>query len=70
MRFTLHARIEIAVVATLLLGSCFDGPSLTDKQRDEVEDIAGDAAADAIAEDGKVQELESRIAEIESRLNM
>jgi hypothetical protein len=65
LKLNLHARIEIAVVAALLLGSC-DGPGLSDKQRDEVEDIA-----DAVAGDNdKINELESRISEVESRLNI
>ena len=56
MRLNLHARMEIAAVAALLLGSCAgDGPSLTDKQRDEVSDVAADAAAE------QVSDLESRV---------
>lgn len=67
MRLNLHARIEIAAVAALLLGSCSgDGPRLY--THDEIADIAADAAADVAAE--QVSELESRVAEIESRLSM
>ena len=69
MRLNLHARIEISVVAALLLGSCSgDGPRLY--THDEIADIAGDAAGDVIADDDKVRELESRIEAIESRLNI
>ena len=67
MRLNLHARIEIAAVVALLLGSCAgDGPRLY--THDEIQDIAADAAADVAAE--QVSELESRVAEIESRLNI
>ena len=69
MRLNRHARIEIGIVAALLLGSC-DGPGLSNKQRDEVGDIAGDVAGDAIADDDKVRELEDRITAIEQRLNI
>lgn len=69
MRLNLHARIEIAIAATLLLGSC-GGPGLSENQRDEVGDIAGDVAGDVIADDAKVRELESRVEAIEQRLEM
>lgn len=69
MRLNLHARIEIGVAAVLLLGSC-EGPGLSNKQRDEVGDIAGDVAGDVIADDEKVRELERRIVAIEQRINM
>lgn len=65
MRLNLHARFEIAVAAALLLGSC-DGPSLTEKQRDEVEDMADDVVTDS----EKVRGLESRVEAIEQRLNI
>jgi hypothetical protein len=69
MRLNLHARIEIGLVAVLLLGSC-DGPGLSNKQRDEVGDIAGDVAGDVVTDDEKVRELERRIEAIEQRLNI
>jgi hypothetical protein len=49
LKLNLHARIEIAVVAVLLLGSCDGG--LSDERRDEIADIAADAAADMIADE-------------------
>jgi hypothetical protein len=52
----------------LALCGC-DGPSLTDKQRDEVGDIAGDVAYDTVTEHEKVKELEARIDELERKLN-
>jgi hypothetical protein len=48
------------------LSSC----ALTDKQRDDVADIASDAAVDAINDSDKISQIESRLDEIESRLNM
>lgn len=66
MKFTIHAKVEVAIVAALLLGSC----SLTDAQKDEVGDIAGDVAYDIVLEHEKITDLESRVSEIESRLNM
>ena len=65
MRFNLHARIEIAAIGLLLLGSC-DGPSLSEKQRDEVEDIADSVVSD----NDKVHELQGRIEALEQKLNM
>lgn len=61
MRLTLHARIEIAVVAALLLGSC-GKPEWDDRL-----DVADVNARNAIY---RVNELESRVDDIESRLNM
>ena len=55
MRLTLHAKIEFAIVAALLLGSC----------KAEWEDRLD--VADALAH---AADLESRVSEIESRLNM
>lgn len=61
MRLNLHARIEIAIAATLLLGSC---------GRPEWEsnlDVAATNARNAIYQ---VNELESRVSAIEQRLGM
>lgn len=67
MRLTLHARVEISAVMLLLLASCnSSGNQFSDKERDEIEDLAFDAATDAIADSN----LEGRISEIEQRLNM
>ena len=60
MRLTIHARIELTIVAALLLGSC------TPEWEDRI-DVADVNARNAIY---KVNELESRVSEIESRLNM
>lgn len=68
MRLNLHARIEIAAVALLLLGSCDSNPALTEKQRDEVSDIAGDAAFEAV--NSKVSALEDRVDALEEKLDM
>ncbi len=61
MRFNLHARIEIAAVAALLLGSC-GKPEWDDRL-----DVADVNARNAIY---RVNELEGRVEEIEERLNM
>lgn len=66
MKLNLHARIEIAAVATLMLTSC----SLDDQQRDEVADIADDVAYDTVLEHESVTDLEARVSAIEERLNM
>lgn len=61
MKLNLHARIEIAAVALLLLGSC-DRPEWEDRL--DVADVNGRNAL------YRVNELESRVEEIEMRLNM
>ena len=66
MHLNLHARIEIGLVGALLLGSC----TLDDEQKDEVADIAADVAYDVVLEHDSVTDLEGRVADIESRLNM
>ncbi|WP_295443289.1 hypothetical protein [Sphingorhabdus sp. EL138] len=83
-----RALIGVGLAFTFLLGSCAqdstDKSEFTDAQRDEITDIAGDAAGDAIADDEKIleleqsieekdqkiQEIEGRIYEIERRLEM
>lgn len=58
---------ELAIAAGLLLSSCSgDGPRL--RSHDEIEDIASDVAYDAIADSDRIAELESRIEELERRL--
>lgn len=54
--------------AALALFGC-DGPSLTEKQQDEVDDIAEASAHDAIKEDDRINDLESRIAELERKVD-
>lgn len=60
MRLTLHAKIEIAVVAVLMLGSC-------KAEWEERLDVADVNARNALAH---AADLESRVSEIEERLNM
>lgn len=60
LKLNAHARIEIALVAVLLLGSC--KPAWEEKL-----DIADVNARNAI---NRVNSLESRVSDIESRLNM
>ena len=60
MRLNLHARIEIAAVAVLLLSSC--APDWEDRL-----DVADVNARNAIY---KVNDLEGRVSDIEQRLNM
>jgi hypothetical protein len=50
-------------------GLFYHGPSLKDKQRDEAGDIAGEVAYDTVTEHEKVKELESRIDELQRKLN-
>lgn len=69
MRLNLHARIELGLAAALLLGSCA-GPALSEKQREEVSDIASDEIADGINDSAKVSELEARVEALEQKLNM
>lgn len=65
MQLTLHARIEIGLAAILLLGSC-GGPSLSDKQKDEVADIADDAAPDTSSLESRIDQLESDLQEVKN----
>lgn len=69
MRLTLHARIEIAIVAALLLGSCKDsaGNIHTVAEAYDLADVARANSANAL---NRTEELESRIEGIEQRLNM
>jgi hypothetical protein len=67
MRLTKHAKVEICAALLVLLASCSsDGNKFSDRERDEISDLAYDAAVDALGDSN----LESRISEIESRLNM
>lgn len=59
-KLNLHARIEIAAVAVMLLGSC--KPAWEDGL-----DVADVNARNAIY---RVNALESRVSDIESRLNI
>lgn len=65
--FPKRVRFEVLILAALLVGGC-DGVGLSEKQRAEVTDIAEDQA-DALVST-RTSDLESRIADIESRLNM
>lgn len=68
MRLNLHARIEIAILTVLLLGSCGQNASrrFTEGDYNRI-DVADVNARNAIA---RVNELESRVEEIERRLDM
>ena len=67
MRLTRHAKVEIAIVAALLLGSC----KAEWEDRLDVADVNGRNAIYRVnALEGRVDELESQISEIGSRLNM
>ena len=71
MRLTIHARIEIGAVLLLLLASCSSsGNQFSDKERDEIGDLAGDVAFNTVLEHETITDLEGRVSEIESRLNM
>lgn len=67
MRFNLHARIEIAAVALLLLGSCGDSAlrSYTEGDNNRL-DAADVNARNAIY---RVNELEGRVEALEQKLN-
>lgn len=60
MRLTLHAKIEFAIVAALLLGSC-------KAEWEDRLDVADVNARNALSH---AADLESRVSEIEDRLNM
>lgn len=73
MRINNHARIEIAIAAILILGSCSNSEfksKFNDVERDEIGDIAGDVSYDTVLEHEKVRELESRIEALEMKLGM
>ena len=60
---------EVAVACLIMLGSCD-----TDRQpklmtREEVADIAEDQCDSAVANNDKVRDLESRVSELETKLN-
>ena len=60
---------EILMLGALALGSCSgDGPAL--RSHDDIEAIASDVATDAIADSSRISDPESRIEDIESKLNM
>ncbi|CAH0495694.1 hypothetical protein [Novosphingobium sp. CECT 9465] len=68
MRLNAHVRIEIALGAMLLLGSCGDNAyrRFTEGDYDRL-DVADVNARNAIH---RVDALESRVAELEQRLGM
>ena len=68
MRLNLHARIELAAVAVLLLGSCGDNTYRRYTQGDYNRlDVADVNARNAI---NQVNELEGRVEALEQKLNM
>jgi polyhydroxyalkanoate synthesis regulator phasin len=72
MKLNMHARIEIAAILLIALTSCSNKfqYQFNDKERDEIEDLAGDVAYDVVLEHENVKALERRVAEIEAKLNM
>lgn len=73
-KFTLHARIECAALAMLLLGSC---GQTKDERTDEISKLAWATADAAIGESEKIKAIEatcedvdSRVTAIEERLGM
>jgi hypothetical protein len=76
MKLTKHARAEILILACLALGSCDQSPktaaAFTDKQRDEIRDIAGEAvtadAVEAVLDDSKtIADLRDRLDDAEEK---
>jgi hypothetical protein len=65
--FPKNVRFELVIFAALSLGSCA-GPGLSDRQREQVTDIAEDQA-DALVSN-RVSDLDSRLSAVEARLNM
>ena len=59
------------LAGALVLAGCGDDAAFkhefTDAERDEIADVAADTAYDTVLEHEKVQDLESRIAELEGR---
>lgn len=71
-KLTLHAKIEIGLMLALLLGSC-GGNSFTDKQHDEIADIAADGSVDPDEFDAlqkKVENLEAETANNTKNIDM
>lgn len=68
-KLTLHARIEIGLGVALLLGSC-SGSVLDTHTMDETYDLADVARVNSINALYQVNELESRVEELEARLGM
>jgi hypothetical protein len=60
--------VRAALVAISLALAACGGPPLSDRQKDEVNDIARDVADAAVTDSGKIAELEERIADLESKL--
>ena len=68
MRLNLHARIELAAAAVLLLGSCGDNAYRRYTEGDYNRlDVADVNARNAI---NQVNELEGRVEALEQKLNM
>lgn len=66
-KLNLHARIEIAVAAVLLLGSCDSLPANYTQGDDDKLEMADVNSRNAI---NRVNSLESRVSDIEQRLGM
>jgi polyhydroxyalkanoate synthesis regulator phasin len=55
------------VLIAILIGSCSQ-QKFSDKQRDEISDIAADVADASVNESAKVAELQSRVDNLESEI--
>ena len=68
-KITLHARIEIALVTAVLLGSC-SGSAFDTHTVAETYDLADVARVNSVNALYQVNELESRVEELEARLGV
>ena len=67
MQVTLHAKIEVAAITMLLLGSCSSEPRHTVAEAYDLADVARANSVNALY---SAQELEERVSAIEERLAM
>lgn len=65
MKLNMHARIEIAAILLIALTSCGDQHTMAETY--DVADVARVNSANALYQ---INKLESRVSEIEARLNM
>ena len=64
-----HAKIEIAILTLLALGSCGGGSDFqfNDSERDEIASVASGVAYDVVSEHEKIGDLEDRISDLEEQ---